>query len=86
MLKNKFQLQWFDDPEPTPKYMVTENTFTCINGSVVNLTRNMTIKRSATGAIIGVDCEGTEIEMNDAIQNLIDAGVLVEIEEESAEE
>lgn len=60
-------------------YMVTENTFTCVNGVKLQLTRNMMIRQSATGAIIGVDCEGTEITLNDAIQNLIDSGVIVPI-------
>lgn len=60
-------------------YMVTENTFTCVNGTKVELTRNMILRTSATGAIIGVDCTGTEITLNDAIQNLIDAGVLIKI-------
>ncbi len=60
-------------------YMVTENTFTCVNGTKVELTRNMILKTSKTGAIIGVDVNGTEITMNDAIQNLIDSGVLVKL-------
>ena len=60
-------------------YMVTENTFTCVNGTVVQLVKNTTLKYGKTGAIIGVDVAGTEITMNDAIQNLIDNGVLVKI-------
>lgn len=60
-------------------YIVTENTFTCVNGTKVELTRNMILKTSKTGAIIGVDVTGTEITMNDAIQNLIDSGVIVKI-------
>lgn len=61
------------------RYMVTENTFTCVNGSVVELTKNMMLEYNKNGAIVGVDCDGTEITLNDAIQNLIDAGVLVKM-------
>ena len=61
------------------RYMVTENTYTCVNGTEVQLTKNMTLKIGKTGAIIGVDCNGTEITMGPAIQALIDSGVLVKM-------
>ena len=61
------------------KYMVTENTPIIINGTKTELKRNMTLDIGKTGAVIGVTCDGTEITMNDAVQNLIDTGVIIKI-------
>ena len=60
-------------------YKVTENYFVCVNGVKTNLTRNMMLEIAKNGAIVGVNCAGTELTMNDALQNLIDTGVLVKM-------
>ena len=61
------------------RYKVTENTYVNVNGTAAELTRNMKLEQSATGAIVGVTCEGTEIALTPAVQNLIDAGVLIKM-------
>ena len=62
-------------------YKVTENVYTCINGTVTNLTRNMMLQYSSNGAIIGVNCSGTDMaSLNaDVLAALVAAGVLVKI-------
>ena len=62
-------------------YKVVENCKYGINGAALTeLTRNMTIKYGATGAIVGVDCNGTELSISaDVIAQLVAAGVLVKI-------
>lgn len=60
-------------------YIVTENVYVCVNGTVTELVKNTKVKYGRTGAIIGVDCEGTEIAAGPAVQALIDSGVLVKI-------
>jgi len=61
------------------KYMVTENCYVCVNGSVTKLSRNMTLQVGKTGAITGVNCDGTELTINAGMQELIDAGVLIKM-------
>ena len=62
-------------------YKVVENCYTCVNGTVVNLTRNMKIVKGPNGAIIGVDCNGTDLgSLNETLlAQLVAAGVLVKI-------
>ena len=62
-------------------YKVTENVFTCVNGTVTELTRNMKIEYSKNGAIVAVDSAGTDLSsLNaDILAQLVDAGVLVKI-------
>lgn len=85
MKKLLLNLKWFDDPDPT-LYMVTENNFCSVNGVETQLVRNMMLKTSANGAIIGVDCEGTDLSSlsADIIASLVAQGVLVEIAAEEA--
>ena len=61
-------------------YKVVENCYTCVNGTVAQLTRNMTIEHGATGAVIGVSCDGTALSISaDIIAALVAAGVLIKI-------
>ena len=62
-------------------YKVVENCKYGVNGAALTeLTRNMTIQYGATGAIVGVDCNGTELSISaDIIKQLVAAGVLVKI-------
>jgi len=62
-------------------YKVTENVYTCVNGTVTNLTRNMVIGYGKTGAIVDVSCSGTDLSsLNaDVLAQLVDEGVLVKI-------
>jgi len=62
-------------------YKVVENCYTNVNGTVVELKRNMKLVKGANGAIIGVDCNGTDLgDLNaDVVKQLVAAGVLVKI-------
>ena len=61
-------------------YKVVENCYTCVNGTVAQLTRNMTIQYGKTGAIVGVSSDGTALDISaDIIAALVDAGVLIKI-------
>ena len=61
-------------------YKVVENCYTCVNGTVAELQRNMVISYGATGAITGVSSEGTELSISaDIIAALVAAGVLIKI-------
>ena len=62
-------------------YKVVENCKYDVNGAALTeLTRNMTIQYGATGAIVGVTCNGTELSISaDIIAQLVAAGVLVKI-------
>ena len=62
-------------------YKVTENVYTCVNGTVTQLTRNMVLSFGKTGAIIDVTCTGTDLSSLNAsiLAQLIDSGVLVKI-------
>jgi len=62
-------------------YKVTENVYTCVNGTVTNLTRNLKLTFSKNGAIVAVDSDGTDLSsLNaDVLKQLVDAGVLVKI-------
>ena len=78
-------LQLFD--VQTKKYKVLETTFTSVNGHDQWLYRNMELVTGPTGAVVAVDCEGTDLELgNQAIQSLINAGVVIEIEEETEDD
>lgn len=60
------------------KYKVVENCFTCLNGTVVKLQRNMNLVYGATGAIIDVNGTPTAITLSaDLISNLLASGVIV---------
>jgi len=62
-------------------YLVTENCYCNVNGTVTNLTKNMKIVKGVNGAIIGVDSAGTDLGSLNAniISQLVAAGVLVKI-------
>jgi hypothetical protein len=60
-------------------YKVTEETAVYINGAKTALHKNVEVVLTKQGAIEGVNCTGTAITVNDAVQNLIDQGVLVKI-------
>lgn len=59
-------------------YIVTEDTLLSINNTEAKLTRNTTVKRTASGAIYGVDVSGTAISSayGDIVNNLVALGVL----------
>lgn len=82
----KLNLQWFgdDDPiedeEPAKLYKIVETTTVIVNDEKTELIRNMTIRHGVTGAIVGVDCEGEELELSDdIIGNLLKSGAIEEI-------
>lgn len=62
-------------------YKVLENVYTCVNGTVTNLTRNMKIVYSKSGAISAVECDGTDLSSlsADVLAALESAGVIVKI-------
>lgn len=62
-------------------YKVTENCYTCVNGTVTQLTRNMVLSFGKTGAIVDVTCTGTDLSsLNaDVLAQLVDSGVLIKI-------
>ena len=62
-------------------YKVVENCYISINGSVTKLARNMKIVKGANGAIIGVDCDGTDLGdvSADALKQLVAAGAIVKM-------
>lgn len=62
-------------------YLVTENCYTNVNGTVTNLTKNMKIVKGPNGAIIGVDSKGTDLGSlsADIVAQLVATGVLVKI-------
>ena len=62
-------------------YLVTENCYTNVNGVKLELTRNMKLVKGPSGAIIGVDSQGTDLgSVNaDIVAQLVAAGVLVKI-------
>ena len=62
-------------------YKVTENCFTCVNGTVTQLTRNMVLSYGKTGAIVDVSCSGTDLSsLNaDVLAQLVDSGVLIKM-------
>jgi len=62
-------------------YKVVENCYTCINGTVTQLTRNMTFTYGKTGAIVDVNCSGTDMaSLNGAVlAALIESGVVIKI-------
>ena len=62
-------------------YMVTEETSVCVNGSRTALHKNTVVQVTANGVPVGVTVEsgGTVISSSDAVQYLIDQGILVKI-------
>lgn len=62
------------------KYMIVENTFCCVNGSVTRLQRNMTLEYGSNGAIVGVSSNGTAITLSaDIVNALIASGAIKKI-------
>lgn len=60
-------------------YKVLEPCTIIVNDAKVSYNPNVILEITKSGGISGVTCEGTEITMNDAVQNLIDQGILVKI-------
>ncbi len=63
------------------KYIVTEPCTICINDAKTELVKNVTVNLTKTGGIWGVTVDGTTIESNDVVMDLIASGVLKKIEE-----
>lgn len=63
------------------KYMVTEETSSCVNDTKVTLHANTVIELTPNGAIKGVSAAngGASLTVDAGIQQLIDAGVVVKI-------
>lgn len=60
------------------QYRIVENTFISVNGTVTKLERNMMIKYSNAGAVIGVDGDGTVINLSaDILDALEKSGAIV---------
>ena len=62
-------------------YKVTENVYTCINGTVTNLTKNIVLGYGKNGDIVEVTSTGTDCSSLNAtiLAQLIEAGVLIKI-------
>ena len=61
-------------------YKIVENTLVNINGVKTELQRNMMIRYGANGAIVGVDGEGSAVNVNaDVIKQLVKDGVLIKV-------
>lgn len=61
-------------------YLVTENTYVNVNGTATELKRNIKLVQGATGAITGVESDGTAITVSaDVVASLVKQGVLVKI-------
>ena len=62
-------------------YKVVEETPVWVNGAKTVLKRNMKIINGPNGAVIDVECSGTELTINaDVIAELVKAGAIVKIE------
>lgn len=62
-------------------YKVVENRDVSVNGAVTSLTRNMKLVISNCGAVVGVDCAGTDLSSlsADMIDSLVKEGVIVKM-------
>ena len=61
-------------------YKVVENCVVSVNGSKTELQRNMVITYGETGAITGVNSDGTELSISaDIINSLVAQGVLIKV-------
>ena len=60
-------------------YKVTEECTVYINDAKTVLHKNVEVEVTPAGGIKGVKCEGTAITLNDAVQGLIDQGILVKM-------
>jgi len=60
-------------------YMVTEPCSINVNDVKQTFQRNTIVQLTKAGGIKGLDCEGTAITLNDAVQSLIDQEILVKI-------
>ena len=61
-------------------YQVVENTYVCVNGTVTRLQRNMQLVKGKNGAIVGVDCTGTALNVSaDIIAALVKSGAIIKI-------
>ena len=61
------------------KYKVTEECVVFVNGAKTALHKNVEVILTKQGAIEDVQCTPTAITVNDAVQNLIDQGILVKV-------
>ena len=62
-------------------YKIVENTFTCVNGTKVELTRNMTLVKGKNGAVVDVECNGTSLASlsADVVAALVKSGAIIKI-------
>ena len=60
-------------------YKVTEDCTVYINGAKTKLTKNIEVVLTKNGGVKDVVCNPTAITLNDAVQALIDAEILVKI-------
>lgn len=60
-------------------YRVTEDSTVFINGAKTKLYKNVEVVVTPAGGISDVKCAGTAITLNDAVQSLIDQGILVKM-------
>lgn len=60
-------------------YRVTENCDVYINGAKTRLNKNVEVVLTKQGGICDVNCAPAEVTVNDAVQSLIDQGILVKI-------
>jgi hypothetical protein len=60
-------------------YRVTETCDVYINGAKTRLNKNVEVVLTKQGGICDVNCVPAEVTVNDAVQSLIDQGILVKI-------
>jgi len=62
-------------------YKVVENTFTCLNGTVTRLTRNMQFVVGPSGAVVDISCTPTDLSSvsADILAALEASGAIVKI-------
>ena len=61
-------------------YKVVENVPVWVNGSYTELKRNMKLVQGATGAIVDVQCNGTELSISaDLVAALIKSGAIIKM-------
>lgn len=71
----------FFKAKKTNIYKVVEETYVWVNGTKTLLKRNMQIIKGVNGAIVDVECKGSELSLNaDVIDSLLKSGAIAKIE------
>lgn len=66
--------------KPDNLYKVVENHTVIINAKKTVLTRNLMLRNGIAGSVVGVDCEGTQLEFPpEVIDSLVKAGIIIKL-------